>query len=160
MLLLSLCLINSKLRRNMSLLTSDKITEIFCLCDEFCIEYSHNLEEKDTLPANDGIKHRKRALRMSDSEIMTILMLYHFGCFKNFKYFYFFYVKEHLKKEFPNQLSYNRFVEIQCRVFAPMILFLNMFCAGKCTSITFVDSTKIKVRHNKRIYRYKIFVRE
>ena len=94
---------------------------------------------------------------MSDSEIMKILMLYHFGSFKNFKYFYILYVGEHLKKESPNQLSYNRFVEIQCRVFAPMVMFLNLFRAGTCTRITFVDSTKISVCHNKRIYRNKIF---
>ncbi|GAB6009215.1 IS982 family transposase, partial [Dysgonomonas reticulitermitis] len=49
------------------------------------------------------------------------------------------------------------FVAIECTVFVPMMLFLNMVCFGKCTGITFVDSTKISVCHNKRIYNHKVF---
>jgi hypothetical protein len=38
-----------------------------------------------------------------------------------------------------------------------MMFFLNMVCFGKCTGITFVDSAKIAVCDNKRIYRNRIF---
>jgi hypothetical protein len=48
-------------------------------------------------------------------------------------------------------------VEIEHRVFVPMMFFLNTVCFGKCTGITFVDSTSIKVCHNKRIKRNKVF---
>lgn len=141
----------------MSLLTQDKITEIFCLADDFCKDYAQLIKQNKTLPSNDGKKRRNRSHRMSDSEIMTILMLYHFGSFKNFKHFYLMYIGVNLRKEFPCQLSYNRFVAIQHKVFAPMILFLNLVCFGKCTGISFVDSTKIRVCHNKRIYNHKVF---
>jgi hypothetical protein len=94
---------------------------------------------------------------MSDSEVITILMLFHFGTFHNFKHFYLFYIGEHLKKEFPRQLSYNRFVEIKHRVFVLMMFFLNTVCFGKCTGITFVDSSKIAVCNNKRIKRNRVF---
>jgi hypothetical protein len=67
---------------------------------------------------------------MSESEIITILILYHFGNFRNFNLYYLFYVKEHLKKEFPRQLSYNRFVEIEKKVFIPIVLFLKLICFG------------------------------
>jgi hypothetical protein len=140
----------------MSLLTKDKITEIFCAADEFCKEYAHVIKETRSLPSADDKKRRNRKHEMSDSEIMTILMLYHFGSFKNFKHYYLLYIGVHLSQEFPNRLSYCRFITIQSKVFAPMVLFLNLVCFGKCTGITFVDSTKISVCHNKRISNHKV----
>ena len=61
-----------------------------------------------------------------------------------------------MKKQ-PNQLSYNRFIQVEHKVPIPMILFLKLIFSGKCTGITFVDSTKIAVCHNKRIKRNKVF---
>ena len=88
---------------------------------------------------------------------MTILILYHFGQFKNFKAYYLHYIRVHLKKEFPNAVSYSRFVQIEHKVFIPMMFFLNIARFGRCTGITFVDSTKIAVCHTKRITRNKVF---
>ncbi len=141
----------------MSLLTIDKVTEIFCSADEFCKEYAQLIKENEQLAIGDGKKHRNRSHQMSHSEIITILILYHFGSFKNFKHFYLMYIGQTLRKEFPKQLSYNRFVAIEHKVFVPMMLFLNLFCFGQCTGISFVDSTKISVCHNKRIFNHKVF---
>jgi hypothetical protein len=141
----------------MSLLTNDKITEIFCAADEFCKEFSQVISENRTLAIGDGKKHRNRQHGMSDSEIITLLILYHFGSFKNFKHFYLHYIGVHLQRDFPKQLSYNRFIAIEHKVFVPLMLFLNPVCFGKCTGITFVDSTKISVCHNKRIFNHKVF---
>jgi hypothetical protein len=94
---------------------------------------------------------------MSDSEIMTILIYFHFSSFRNFKHYYLHYVGEHLKGEFPEQLSYNRFIQIEHKVIVSFMLFLQLVCLGECTGITFVDSTKIAVCHNKRISRNKVF---
>lgn len=141
----------------MSLLTKDKVMEIFCLADDFCKEYSEEIKSHKKLPNPDGIKSRNRKHEMCDSEIITILMLYHFGSFKNFKHFYLFYIGVHLREEFPKQLSYNRFIAIEHKVFAPLMLFLNIVCFGECTGISFVDSTKISVCHNKRIFNHKTF---
>jgi hypothetical protein len=139
------------------MLTKDKITEIFCIIDDFLKIYFKEIQKYKMLPSTDGKKHRNRNCEMSDSEIMTILLLFHFGTFKNFKHYYLHYICEHLKKEFPKTLSYNRFVSIEHRVFVPMSLFFNTLCLGKCTGITFIDSTKISVCHNKRIKRNKVF---
>ena len=139
------------------MLTQDKVTEIFCIIDDFCKEFLKETKKYKTLSNNDGKKHRNRSSEMSDSEIMTILLLFHFGTFKNFKHFYLHYIGVHLKKEFPKQLSYNRFVAVERHVFAEMMFFLNTVCFGKCTGITFIDSTKISVCHNKRIKRNKVF---
>ena len=53
---------------------------------------------------------------MSRSEIMAILIYFHFNTFRNFKHYYLFYVKNHLCDFFPSQLSYNRFIEQKSRV--------------------------------------------
>ena len=138
------------------MLTIDKIIEIFCITDDFCKEFSQELKKHKMLPT-DGKKQRNRACEMSDSEIITVLLLFHFGTFKNFKHYYLHYICIHLKQEFPKQLSYNRFVAVEHRVFVPMMFFINVVCFGKCTGITFIDSTSIKVCHNKRIKRNKVF---
>jgi hypothetical protein len=94
---------------------------------------------------------------MSDSEIMTILLCFHFGSFHNLKRYYLFYVQKHLRKEFPKQLSYNRFIEVEHKLAIPLLLFLKLICFGECSGITFVDSTKIAVCHDKRIRRNRVF---
>jgi len=88
---------------------------------------------------------------------MTILLCFHFGCFRNFKHYYIFYVGEHLKNEFPKQLSYSQFIQMEHRVMIPLLMFLKLICFGKCTGITFADSTRISVCKAKRIKRNKVF---
>jgi hypothetical protein len=138
------------------MLTIDKITGIFCIADDFRKEFAQEFEKLKKLP-QDGKKRRNRSCGMSDSEIMTVLMLFHFGTFKNFKHYCLHYIGIHLRKEFPGQLSYNRFVAIQHRVFVPVMFFLNTVCFGSCTGITFIDSTSIRVCHKKRIKRNRVF---
>ena len=48
--------------------------------------------------------------------MITILVLFHSTTFRNFKHFYLFYVCREPKEEFPNLLSYTRFVERMPRV--------------------------------------------
>lgn len=104
-----------------------------------------------------GKARRRRAASMSDSEIMTILMLFHFGTFDNFKHYYLHFIRIHLKNDFPDAVSYNRFVELESRGFFKMMFFLNLRSFGRCTGITFVDSTMIPVCHNLRRYANRVF---
>jgi hypothetical protein len=85
------------------------------------------------------------------------MILFHFGSFKNMKHFYEYFVKQHLKSEFPQTVSYNRFVELMQSVILPMTLFLKTCCLGSCTGISFIDSTSVSVCKNKRIPRHKVF---
>ena len=39
----------------------------------------------------------------------------------------------------------------------PMVLFLKTGCLGHCTGISWIDSTPIRVGHNKRNKRNKVF---
>jgi hypothetical protein len=83
--------------------------------------------------------------------------MFHFGTFDNFKHYYLHFIRVHLKRDFPDAVSYNRFVELESRVFFKMMFFLNLHSFGRCTGITFVDSTMIPVCHNLRRYANKVF---
>lgn len=58
-------------------------------------------------------RRRNRSFKLNDIEVMIILVLFHYGQFRNLKYFYLNYVVKHKKNEFPETVSYNRFVELQ-----------------------------------------------
>lgn len=47
---------------------------------------------------------------------MTILLPFHTRHFRDLKSFYLCYICQHMKREFPHRLSYNRFVERQTLV--------------------------------------------
>ena len=96
-----------------------KVTEIYCIADDFCKEYELELNKKAlslSNPSPNTPKTRNRKGRMSDAEMITILVLFHSTTFRNFKHFYLFYVCREPKEEFPNLLSYTRFVERMPRV--------------------------------------------
>ena len=138
------------------MITKDKVTEIFCIIDEFCKHFDAENAQK-VLISSKVTSRRRRSATMSDSEIMTILLLFHFGSYRNFKHYYLSFIKIVLKKEFPTAVSYNRFVELEGRVFFQMMFFLNLQAFGRCTGITFVDSTMIPICHNLRRYANKVF---
>ena len=56
-------------------MTDTNLIEIFCIFDDFCKYFTPELK-KHTLQV-PGKRHRNRASRMSDSEIMTILVLFY-----------------------------------------------------------------------------------
>jgi len=89
--------------------------------------------QKHLLKGDDGKKHRNKPNRLSDSEVMTILMAFHLSGMRNLKHYYLFYVCKHLTKEFPNLVSYTRFVELQQRVALPLVMFLKTCGMGSCT---------------------------
>ena len=141
------------------MITKDKVTEIFCIIDEFEKNLSVELSKNMHLPSssNDGVRRRNRKGRMSESEIMTILVCYHFGTYRNFKEYYLNCIREQLKSYFPHAVSYNRFVELMPRVFYELMLFMCIYSFGRCSGITFVDSTMIPVCHNLRRHINKVF---
>lgn len=132
-------------------LSNTKITEIFYLVDEFCLEFEQTVK-KHILGQSP-----KRKPRMSCSEVITIMILFHSGGFKNMKHFYLYYVQKHQSDLFPKTVSYNRFVELMQAATLPMSLFMKTCCLGEGTGISFIDSTPIRVCKNKRIKRNKVF---
>lgn len=138
-----------------SFMLRDKVIEIFVPTDDFCISFAEHIRHY-RIECSEH-KHRRREAFLSDSEIIAILILFHYGSFKNFKGYYNDYVKQHLNDCFPKLVSYNRFIELQRKVAIPLMLFIKMCCLGKSRGINFVDSTHIKVCHNKRIKQNRVF---
>ena len=80
-------------------ITKDKVTELFCIIDEFYKVFDAENAGK-LLLGEDGVKRRRRKASLSDSEIMTILLYFHFGSFRNFKHYYLFFIRGTLKSYF------------------------------------------------------------
>ena len=132
-----------------------KVTEIYCMADDFCKEFT--LQQEKYMIKDMKTMHRNKPNRMSDAEIMVILILFHSGGFRCFKHYYKEYVCKHLKHLFPRQVSYNRFVELEKEVLLPMTIFIKKVLLGTCTGISFVDSTPLCVCRNQRILIHKTF---
>jgi hypothetical protein len=137
------------------MLTPDKIIEIFVKVDDFCKEFDPML--KKSRVETDIVKTRNRSASLSDSEVITLLIAFQSGHFTNLKHFYLNHICPYYKAYFPGLVSYNRFVELQQRVAVPMMLFLKTHCLGASRGINFIDSTHIKVCHNRRIHNHKVF---
>lgn len=138
------------------MLSIDKIIEIFCIVDDFCKEFE-KVKSGHILPKESSKKQRNRSFNLSDSEVITLLIFFHAGQFRNLKHFYTQYVQKYLIKEFPRTVSYNRFVELQQKASMPMAIFLKTCCLGNCTGVSFIDSTPIKACHIRREHSNKVF---
>lgn len=137
------------------MISVDKVIEIYSLADDFMKHFSAEFEKRtisNTHPTRAG---RKSIMR--DAEIITILVLFHLKGYRCLKHFYTEYVAKHMRDMFPNLVSYNRFVELQKSMMLPLAIFVKQVLLGKCTGITFVDSTPLKVCRQQRIHCHKVF---
>lgn len=128
------------------------LVELYCSVDDFWKAFE---QEWNKHLIDLGRLERGPKAVLTISEMMTIVILYHQSNYRNFKHFY-FYVCDYLKKEFPNLISYSRFVYLMKSVFIPLFGYL-LHLRGMITGIAFIDSTSIAVCHNKRIQRNKVF---
>jgi len=138
------------------MISNDKVTEIFCIVDDFCKEMTQILNE-NAIESDNSVKRRNRKSKMSDSEVITIMVLFHLKGYRCLKHFYINHLKQYMQSEFPETVSYNRFVELQSKSVLPMVIFLQTCCLGKCSGISFLDSTVLKACHYKREKQNKVF---
>ena len=131
----------------------DNLLELYCVVDDFLKDFLPEFEKNQI---ESGQKKSRKACSMSISEIMTIMIYFHQMRFRDFKSFYIQYVKQHLNKEFPKLLSYNRFVELMPGILIPMCAFIQAQNKTK-TGIYFVDATTIDVCHVKRASSNRVF---
>lgn len=128
------------------------ITRIFCCIDDFAKTYKE--WEKHRLVGAQG--SRVREGKLSLSEMLFIVVLFHIEPFKNFKTFYLYGASVKHRDKFKDLPSYARFVQLMPRLLVPLTVLLHSV-SGEKTGIYFADSTKLAVCHNKRINRNRVF---
>jgi len=75
------------------------VTGIYCMTDDFRKEFSSH--QKKYMLEDTTYKFVTNPNRMSDSEIIVVLILFHSGGFRCFKHYYQEYVCKHLFHLFP-----------------------------------------------------------
>lgn len=129
------------------------LEELFCHIDDFCQAFEPCWQQH---LLGQGVRKRQRSRAMSLSEILTILVAFHQQGYRDFKSYYLKHVSEHWSGEFPGLVSYQRFVEWIPSTLLPLCAYLKS-CFGKCSGISFIDSTSLKVCHNRRICHHRVF---
>jgi hypothetical protein len=136
----------------------DRLVEIFCDFDDFCKAVK---TEWEAMLVTEENKLRRQSRHgpecgLCDSEIMTLLVLYHASRFNNFKTFDNGVVLVMLRPLFPDAPCYERFLTLTKRVWVLLAFFL-AGRSGDKTGIDYIDSTPLPVCHNRRIAKHKVF---
>ncbi len=131
------------------------ILALFCKMDDFFLLFEAFLASR-SLQDDKPIETRGRPRSLNDSEVMTILIAFHQSGFRTFKHFYEKYVCVYWCAEFPNLVSYSRFVQLKKEVLQLSLIFLDVH-KGECSGTSFVDSTRLRVCDNKRISAHRVF---
>ena len=64
------------------MITESKVIEIFCIADDFCKEFDIEVAKKAIRSTSDAPKRRRKRM-MSDAEVITILICFHFNSYRN-----------------------------------------------------------------------------
>ena len=128
------------------------ITALYCCLDDFCKVFE-DWEAHRLIPSPTT---RQRTGKLSRSEMLFIVVLFHLSPYKNFKTFYLYGVGHQHRACFGDLPHYDRFVSLVPRLFAPLMVLLHSL-GGEQTGIYFADSTKLAVCHNRRIHRHRVF---
>ncbi|TDF42375.1 IS982 family transposase [Alteromonadaceae bacterium M269] len=126
---------------------------IYVDVDDFCLLFepqwqAHLIET--------GEKQRIKPSRLKSSEVMTLLIAFHHSGFRDFKTYYTQFVSRYWRVHFPDLVSYTRMLKLLQTVLPALCSYLKRRYA-KSTGLAFVDSTTLKVCHNLRIPRHKVF---
>lgn len=137
-----------------------RLISIFCDVDDFCKKFEPELQkillEKLEIDSPDTIRRRVRKRKLSMSELITIIVFFHQAGYRTFKDYYTRFVLIILKKYFNNLVRYNKFINLMKTCLFPLFVF-SQGCMGKCTGISFVDSTVLTVCHPRRIHSHRVF---
>lgn len=131
------------------------LTEIYFYVDEFCKQNQLFLL---SLLKENGYYKKKHSATLTLSEVMTILIYYHYSHYKDFKSYYLHMVSKQLYRDFPDLVSYHRFLELMPRALFAMSLFLKNRCRqAHQTGIYYMDSSPLAVSDAKRVHQHRTF---
>jgi hypothetical protein len=130
-----------------------KIIKIFCQVHDFWKQFQVEWEK---ILLDSGRK-RKKACRLCMSEVMTIVILFHFSRYRTFKDYYQQQVLTRYRHYFPHLVSYNRFVELMQACSVPLALFMSRQRLELTKGVAFIDSTALAVCANTRIHQHQVF---
>jgi len=128
------------------------ITALYCCLDDFCQVFA-DWEAHRLIPSEPT---RQRPGKLSRSEMLFIVVLFHLSAFKHFKAFYLYGIGHQHRTCFGDLPHYDRFVSLMPRLFVPLMVLLHSM-SGEQTGVYFADSTKLAVCHTRRIHRHKVF---
>ena len=131
------------------------IITLFCEIHDFFLAYEKWVSTQ-CLPETTPLETRGRPRKLHHSEVMTILIAFHQSGYRTFKHFYLKHVCVYWRSEFPNLVSYSRFVQLKRNVLAISSGYLSANL-GTCSGLSFVDSTRLRVSDNKRISSHRVF---
>lgn len=128
------------------------LTDLYYKADEFS---KQSFEESKKSWITSGKFTRNRVSGLSNSELLTIVVSFHESGYRTLKSYY-QYLEAYHRKDFPDLVSYSRFIQLMPRVTKLVVGFLLTFLV-RSGAINFIDSTSIQVCKIKREKRNKVF---
>ncbi len=128
------------------------ITALYCCLDDFFKVF----EDRQAHRLIPSPTTRQRSGKLSDSEMLFIMVLFHLSPCKNFKAFYLYGIGQQHRACFGDLPHYDRLISLMPRLFALLMMLLHGVSGGQ-TGVYFADLTKLAVCHNRRTHRHKVF---
>lgn len=127
------------------------ITALYCRLDDFRKVFA-DWEAHRLIPSRTT---RQRTGKLSRAEMPFIAVLFHLSPHKNFKVFHLHGIGGRYRACLDELPRYDRFVSLMPRLFVPLTVPPHGL-GGAQTGVYLADSTKLAVRHNRRIRRHKV----
>jgi hypothetical protein len=130
----------------------DQLVSIFCEIDDFC----KGLERHAPLKAWGLRGKRGPACQLSLSELMTIIVMFQFTRYRDFKTYYLQQILGTWSDCFHRLPTYERCVALIKRTHLPLYLWV-MSRRGEESGVAYIDSTSLSVCHSKRRFQHRTF---
>jgi hypothetical protein len=128
------------------------LTDLYCHIDDFCKEFEPRWNRE--LLSSGAVKRRPHS-SLSLSEVMTIVIWFHFSGSRDFKHYYLSIPMFH-KNAYKGLVSYSQFVTLMKEAIIPLTCFIVAHQVAS-DGFQFVDCTPLPVCHPKRISSNKVF---